>query len=105
MIGYNSLKKHYFFDTIVSNISMRLCLFALAVPLASWGASTPEPASVVRTDSRTGRLVRRVVAPSNLAPKQPPAAIRQMIDETARQHEVDPLLVHSVIQVESNYNS
>lgn len=33
-----------------------------------------------------------------------PASLGKIVEETARDHHVDPLLVHSVIQVESNYN-
>ncbi len=62
---------------------------------------------VVRADPRTGRLVRRIVitprAASN-SPALPVADIRGLVDQAARAHDVDPLLVHSMIQVESNYN-
>jgi soluble lytic murein transglycosylase-like protein len=65
-------------------------------------------ALVVRADPRTGRLVRKVVAsPAAAAVKKasPHASeLDRMIDQSARAHDVDPLLVHSVIQVESNYN-
>ena len=75
--------------------------------------------SVVRADSRTGRLVRTlVVSPVIVQPKfmQPSAAevsspvpeseltIPDLVEKTARKYDVDPLLVHSVIEVESNYN-
>jgi soluble lytic murein transglycosylase-like protein len=77
---------------------------------------------VVRADGRTGRLVRRVVVspkpvPENVVKSRPVAAkpksgppsgqaggLDRMIDETARLFGVEPALVHSVIQVESNYN-
>jgi soluble lytic murein transglycosylase-like protein len=59
--------------------------------------------TVVKIDPRSGRLVRKVVAPS-AQPAQASESIAQIVDETARTHHVDPLLVHSVIQVESNYN-
>jgi soluble lytic murein transglycosylase-like protein len=35
---------------------------------------------------------------------KPPAAISALVADAARTNNVDPLLVHSVIQVESNYN-
>ncbi|HTS78038.1 MAG TPA: lytic transglycosylase domain-containing protein [Bryobacteraceae bacterium] len=54
---------------------------------------------VVRADRRTGRLVRSVSAP-----RVPKKEIADLVNETARRHDVDPLLVHSVIQVESDYN-
>ncbi|HEU0123227.1 MAG TPA: lytic transglycosylase domain-containing protein [Bryobacteraceae bacterium] len=76
----------------------------------------------IRADKRTGRLVRRVivepavlvgkpVAPS--APNSPavgpvPLAkdrrINQAVEQAAKQYDLDPLLVHAVIQVESGYN-
>jgi len=78
---------------------------------------------VVRADSQTGRLVRHVrttvVAPrvieparvtSNPAGVQPSSPlgaaidINGMIEDAAKTHSVDPLLVHSIIQVESAYN-
>jgi soluble lytic murein transglycosylase-like protein len=78
----------------------------------------------VRADRRSGRLVRRVtVEPSVIAPKavnSAPAAakptpgpapalaknprINDVVAQAARQYDLDPLLVHAVIQVESAYN-
>ncbi len=60
---------------------------------------------VVRADRKTGRLVTSVVTVKG-APKAatPSVDIATMVDESARAHDVDPLLVHSVIQAESNYN-
>ena len=70
----------------------------------------PAPARqvfVVRVDSRTGKLVRRELAPPArpTATKAAPPAISAMVDQSARAHCVDPLLIHSVIQVESNYDA
>ena len=67
-------------------------------------ASTPEarPAvSVVRSDAKTGRLIRVVVSHK---PAKPDPAVIATIEETARNLQVSPELVHSVIEVESNYN-
>ena len=62
--------------------------------------------SVVRVDRRTGKLVRAfsggATRPAFIA--APPAHIQQLVEKSARAHNVDPLLVQSVIQVESNYN-
>jgi len=91
----------------------------------------PRVTSVVRAD-RSGRLVRSVVvtpravvakivppqpvpaatppapAPEPVAAEPPPlapgAGLPKLVDQIARLYKVDPLLVHSVIQVESNYN-
>jgi hypothetical protein len=77
------------------------------------GAPAGRTTSVVRTDSRTGRLVRSVV----VTPRESDAGaksrdadaarrdIRTIVEETAGRHDVDPLLVDSVIQVESAYNA
>ena len=72
---------------------------------------------VVRSDARTGRLVRSVVRPARLSPEKAalqiewpvepadasPALVR-MVDAIAERHAVDRDLVHSMIRVESNYN-
>jgi len=64
--------------------------------------------SVVRVDRRTGKLVRTMsggeakLKSPTIAP--PPAHIQHLVEQSARAHHVDPLLVQSVIQVESNYN-
>jgi soluble lytic murein transglycosylase-like protein len=79
--------------------------------------------SVVRADAKSGRLVRTVVVQQRLIsprlvtpvvagtavgeavpPRPAPAAIAAVIEETARKYDVDPLLVHSLVQVESAYN-
>jgi soluble lytic murein transglycosylase-like protein len=110
---------------------MRFCLRLGCAGLAAgaWlAAATPEVskpeapsaklASVVRADPRTGRLVRKVTVAPPAAPKpvkaslpapQPVAkavgaALADSVEKTAGRYRVDPLLVHSVIAVESNYN-
>jgi hypothetical protein len=91
---------------------------AAETPAAGAGASTT---FVVRADPRTGKLVRRpaqqAAKPAPLAgPKQNPAVkpeiaapisarFATMVEQSARTHAVDPLLVHAVIAVESNYNA
>jgi soluble lytic murein transglycosylase-like protein len=66
---------------------------------------------VVRADPRTGKLVRSVVDSSRpvITRIAPPASssgsdLNAIVEKAARAHEVDPLLVHSIIKVESNYN-
>ncbi len=60
--------------------------------------------SVVRPDARTGRLVRKVVRGQPQAPPVPSGPMAETVDRIARQNQVSPRLVHSVIQVESNYD-
>lgn len=99
------------------NISMPFCC-AIAALLAAGGllpAAGPEvrAVSTVRADLRTGRLVRTVVvrpAAGAAGEKQAGAAaplqpvIRRVVQETAARHALDPLLVESVIRVESNFD-
>lgn len=68
--------------------------------------AAPAAVSVVRADPRTGKLVRTIVVSGKPARNNPAAdpAVRSLIEETARTFDVNPLLVDSVIQVESNYN-
>jgi soluble lytic murein transglycosylase-like protein len=79
---------------------------------ALWGAaleSVPARVSwVIRADRRTGKLVRvPVVQTASGAPaaKAPGPRVSEVVDAVAKQHAVDPLLVHSVIRAESNYNA
>jgi len=70
--------------------------------------------SVVRADPSSGRLVRKLVAPAARAGEgsglsaagifRSRTRIDRLVEEAARRHSVDPLLIRSVIEVESNYN-
>ncbi len=87
---------------------------------STWAASPEEaPArmiSVVRSDSRTGRLVRsvvvsaRAVKPRSIAsaPAEPdtpiPTGLNQLVATVAARHDLSPQLIHAVIKTESNYN-
>lgn len=110
---------------------MRFCLifgvwlgWAGPTLLQAAGAHGPvrKITTVVKADPHSGRLVRTFVVPSRLVPPKEiksrvvnpvepgdPAGVRVpdlhfFIEEIARRYELDPLLVHSVIKVESNYN-
>jgi soluble lytic murein transglycosylase-like protein len=96
-------------------------VLALAGSLSASGLVTrsvaaPRVRSIVRADSQ-GRLVRRIVVSPRLVPPRvvaSPAAsasasvsavdVPAIVESTARKYDVDPLLVHSVIAVESAYN-
>ncbi len=104
---------------------MRICSILL---LLAGAAAAGEPArrvsTMVRADLASGRLVRSVViTPKVIAPRlvpsrpvgadlksgradqlSPEANLDEIIEHTARKYDVDPLLVHSIIKVESNYN-
>jgi hypothetical protein len=88
---------------------MRFCLIVGGLLVMTAGAQSAAPGavevkSVVRADRRTGRLVRAMAAP----PRATRAALADQVDEFVRlaagRYRVDPLLVRSVIEVESNYN-
>jgi soluble lytic murein transglycosylase-like protein len=74
-------------------------------PAASWPAGealSVRAVWVVKVDTRTGKLVRTLVAPKPAVGTD--ADMRGLIAEAAKNFDVNPLLVDSVIQVESNYN-
>lgn len=97
--------------------SLAFCLVLLA---GTAGAETTRQVTMVKADS-SGKLVRRtiVVQPKviqaavvNVAKEEKPgpavlgpdASVNEIIENAAERHKLDPLLVHSVIQVESAYN-
>jgi Transglycosylase SLT domain len=80
----------------------RITVSSLA-PTATANSAAVRETYVVRVDRRTGKLVRRVKV-SAPATKPAPAAISALVKRSASAHGVDPLLVESVIKVESNYN-
>jgi hypothetical protein len=68
-------------------------------------ASAPRVVSVVRLDARTGRLVRTVVSTPRTDTARPSdTGVRLLVEEAARAYDLNPELIDSVIQVESNYN-
>jgi soluble lytic murein transglycosylase-like protein len=79
--------------------------FILVVTMPALAAS-PEALNqprmtVVRADTRTGRLVRSSVAPRVV---EVPEELSQLIDRIALENGVESALVHSVILTESNYD-
>ena len=92
---------------------MRFCLEVLlgAVVLGKLSAASMAPSAasgnpravwVVKVDTRNGQLVRTLVAPPK--PLGADRDMRGLVAEAAKNFDVNPLLVDSVIQVESNYN-
>jgi soluble lytic murein transglycosylase-like protein len=90
-----------------------LVAFALlaASPTRAQDQNPAGKVSVVRVDRRTGKLVRAVAGVEEPAAVKPPARpvhapapIGELVERSARAHGIDPLLVESVMQVESNYN-
>jgi len=97
---------------------MRFCLILglasvaafAASPLASESRQGARIVSVVRADPRTGRLVRALAPAVSRVERQrdvrawaeAAASIDRHVAETAARYDVDPLLVRSVIQVESD---
>jgi hypothetical protein len=62
-------------------------------------------ASIVRADARTGRLVRSVVATRPSHQSAPDSGnLARTVEHAAKQNQLSPQLIHSVIQVESNYD-
>jgi len=75
---------------------------APAASLPAGDALATRAVWVVKVDTRTGRLVRTLVAPKPAAGTD--ADVRGLVAQAAKSFDVNPLLVDSVIQVESNYN-
>jgi hypothetical protein len=79
-------------------------LSAASLPLAgsSSHATGPRAVWVVKVDTHTGKLVRTLVAPPK--PDGSDDDVRGLVAQAAKNFDVNPLLVDSVIEVESNYN-
>ena len=60
-------------------------------------------ASVVKVDQTSGKLVRTVVRTAQPV-TAPNALLAATVDRIAAEHALPPELIHSVIEVESNYN-
>jgi soluble lytic murein transglycosylase-like protein len=106
MYRFNSLKGNHFSVTLALSRLMYFCLLTVWAIAAS-AETTASWKSVVRADPRTGRLVRTYdVRPAAGQSRQAarPQQVRELIEKTAAKHDVDPLLVDAVVQVESNYN-
>lgn len=99
-----------------------LALAGISLPAAARNTAPIQPRvrSVVKADARTGRLIRTFVISARVTvpvvqtadSDRPGAAydsvefinVPEIVEATAKKYDVDPLLVHAVIQVESGYN-
>ena len=96
-----------------------MALIAIGVRGATPAAPAKRVTTVVRADGRSGRLVRSAVVASRAIPEKviPPAPapgppssapadanVNELVASIAGRHDLEPLLVDSVIRVESNYN-
>lgn len=99
------------------NKVMTICFsLMLGVSLVCAAEPSTRVTSTVRTDRRTGRLIRATVAaPRLIQPGDTSSVVansgdtaggtvHEIIAQTAKDNNVDPLLIHSVIGAESNYN-
>lgn len=113
------LSVYWMRNRATGNCLKQIGILLMMLVSANSFAQTRRTATTVAADSRTGRLVRTtvVVAPKVVEPKVvepvevggtapagPEQSINELVEESARNHGVDPLLVHSVIKAESNYN-
>jgi soluble lytic murein transglycosylase-like protein len=83
-----------------------------SAPISSQGSPSPQPASAPAPAPTQAPAAAPPSAPAALAPAQPlvpviqaPAALDQMVQQTAEKHNVDPALVRAVISTESNWNA
>jgi len=100
---------------------MRFCLYMIAVTvlLVPPGRSAglvqgARIVPVVKSDPRSGQLVTTIVLTGKVAGaiqptasrsgRTPSAEVKTLVDLAAKDYDVAPELVHSVIQVESNYD-
>jgi soluble lytic murein transglycosylase-like protein len=91
-----------------------LCFLAGLAGVLFWTPRAAEAGgltarAVVRADAVSGRLVRKLVAPEGQQRRAPgfwrtEARVDEMVKQAAAKYGVDPLLVHAVIEVESNYD-
>lgn len=99
-------------------LALAACL--AAAPVLAADAATEAITSIVRVDLRSGRLIRRVQVPEKVITAKlvearaplppgteaaaPGAKVDKIVEQVSGMYNVDPLLVHAVIHVESRYN-
>src|SRR3984957_10695068 len=109
IIGEN--KRMRFCLELILGVAVLGTLSAYRAPAASLpaGAALPTRAVwVVKVDTRTGKLVRTLAPAPRMSVEgssvEPSPDVHGLVAEAAKAFDVNPLLVDSVIQVESNYN-
>jgi soluble lytic murein transglycosylase-like protein len=103
------MRKCFILTSVITANAVFLCAAPIGTPAAV--------IVVVRSDTRTGRLVRTLARPAHAAAEKAdpqielpasveaaPPSLATLVDHIAQQHDVDRDLVHSMIRVESNYN-
>jgi soluble lytic murein transglycosylase-like protein len=101
---------------ILTRVCFMAGMAALAVSGILWAAppeqTTPRVKTVVKADPRTGKLIRVVVSTAQSTAEKPLSAVQTasappfgaIVERVAAEHSLPVELLHSVIQVESNYN-
>jgi soluble lytic murein transglycosylase-like protein len=87
---------------LVKNKAMRFCFTIIPVALAAANLNGAMMTTAVRVDPRSGRLVRSTLRPAG--EKTPAPEVKKLAESIAAKHELEPLLVDSVIRYESNYD-
>ena len=96
-------------------ICFLIAFFVLAASPSRAADVIPAPVvhqtRVVKADPRTGKLVRTVVVSTrpvvgkiSVSAGATTKDLNAIVEKASKAHDIDPLLVHSVIKVESNYN-
>jgi soluble lytic murein transglycosylase-like protein len=93
------------FKLIFYTSAAALCLGVLNLQAAE-PAEVQRVKTVVRVDARTGKLIRAVVSSVHpVAGQAATPALDAAVRQIAAEQSLPPELLHSVIQVESNYNT
>jgi len=116
---YNRTNKFMCYCSVGMAFALSTAIRAESGPAAQQ-APAVRASSVVRADARTGRLIRTILltpkvvvsrateSKTETAGKTEIQPMRELVnrevDGSAFRYGIDPLLVHSVIRVESNYN-
>lgn len=102
---YNRIKQKLGFCLMGSVMVMSApCLQAAMSYGTSAVAASSHMRSVVKIDPQTGRLVRIVIGPPGSRARKIDPAMKTLVEQTAHDMKIDPALVQSVIEVESNYD-